>query len=46
MVGPLVANCTGQANGKQDMRECKACINIAFRNLKAGKEHRLPKAHL
>lgn len=34
--GPLAANCSMQANGKRDMNECRACINIAFKNLKAG----------
>lgn len=37
----LTANCSRQANGKQDMSECRVCITIAFKNLKAGREQRL-----
>lgn len=46
LVGPLAANCSRQANGKQDMSECRACINIAFKNLKAGSEQGPPLLHL
>lgn len=44
VVGPLAANCSGQANEKQDMSECRACINIALKDLKAGSEKGPPKA--
>lgn len=45
-VVPLAANCSRQANGKQEMSECRACINIAFKNLKAGREQGLPRLQL
>lgn len=41
VVGPLAANCREQANGKQDISECRLHINIAFKNLKAGSEQGL-----
>lgn len=41
-VATLAANCSRRANGKQDMSECRVCINIAFKNLKAGRKQRLP----
>lgn len=43
---PLAANNSKQANGKQDMSECRACINIAFKNLKAWSEQEPPRPHL
>lgn len=30
-VEPLTANCSRQANEREDMSECRGCINIALR---------------
>lgn len=46
LLGPLAANCSRQANRKQDMSEYRACIYIAFKKLKAGIEQGAPQLHL
>lgn len=38
-VVPLTANCSGQANEKEDMSECRGCINIALKDGRAGGQH-------
>lgn len=35
-VVPLTANCSRQANEKEDMSECRGCINIALKTGKQG----------
>lgn len=35
-VEPLTANCSRQANEREDMSECRGCINIALRTDGAG----------